>query len=179
VARTPFNIKQVLTGEVLRVKNSDDASSVIKLISSPRSSISKCREEKPWATKSKRVTGAVTKKFWHGTINAVKAICTMMGISYQNITARQASSESSSPLASPVKGCEALKAPDPQPAFEAWKRFETLLRSGSVASTNLPHGFKCVNSSSLLPVIKNPLTCPSAEAGVFQFANSALSANEL
>jgi hypothetical protein len=177
VARTPFNIKQVLTGEVLRVKNSDDASSVIKLISSPRSSISKCREEKPWATKSKRVTGAVTKKFWHGTINAVKAICTMLGISYQNITARQASSESSSPLASPVKGCEALKAPDPQPAFEAWKRFETLLRSGSVASTNLPHGFKCVNSSSLLPVIKNPLTCPSAEAGVFQFANSALSPN--
>ncbi|MBM4211553.1 MAG: hypothetical protein FJ186_03335 [Gammaproteobacteria bacterium] len=180
LARTPFNIKQVLTGEVLRVKNSDDASSVIKLISSPRSSISKCREEKPWATKSTRVTGAVTKKFWHGTINAVKAICTMLGISYQNITARQASSESSSPLASPVKGCEAQKTFDSQGAFQAYKSFAELLRKGSVASTNLPDGFKCVNSSSLLPVIKNPplSTCPSsAKAEVFELANSALSAN--
>jgi hypothetical protein len=70
----PFNIHNVLTGEVLRVANSDDAPEVIKLIASPRSSVSKCREEKPWSAEGGHITGAVTKKFWHGCHLALQAV---------------------------------------------------------------------------------------------------------
>ena len=70
----PFNIQRVLTGEVLRVSNSDDASDVVNLIASPRSSVSKCREEKPWVLENGNVTGAVTKKFWHGCHLALQAV---------------------------------------------------------------------------------------------------------
>ena len=68
-----FNLKRMLTGEVLRVFEREDALEVDDLITAKSSSILKCRGEMPGSIGG-TVTYGVTEKFWHGTHNALRSV---------------------------------------------------------------------------------------------------------